>query len=555
MSRVRAWWLGVVVSPLLGALPAQAQVTVGLPGAPTPSVSIGHTDRGSLRGGVELPEGAVGVRRLTVLRTRQTAWGTRGLVDLLLRVGRALALQPDNALVPLRVGNLSLAGGGEMRWSHSHQAGREADLLPFLLDAQDQPVLPDAFVVLDDTGRGRWQGQPVHLDVPRTWMLLRLVLLDTHAHVQALHLAEPLAQLLLAHGRALGEDEWLLQRARSLLSEPAQAGRHDDHIHVRLHCTRADRLAGCQDAEERRPWVDDAPAETRLTVTADLEQLADPDADVRQAALAQLAWFQAGDPRVPEALVWLAMMDPVAGVRDAALRALQEAAEPAAVPLLWAAALAWTDAQVSDGPAAAALLDVAVDMAQPDHAPLLLSLLTPGCGPQVSLTPEECVGLQVRIAQRIRPWMLQAAASPLLVLVRSQDATVRRAALQSVRALANRPLIDADAAERWWQQEGALGRRHWLRAGMLARGVRVDAPLDEVVPQLLAMLDGPDDVAAQNAESMLQLLLADGPIDPAPTLARKHRAWLRHWQTHARGYTSWRTDVVDVPAEATSGSR
>lgn len=119
------------------------------------SLSVGDSERGELIGGVELPRRANGLLRLSHVSSRNSGWGTRDLVDLILRAAQALHRLPEHRDVPLRVGNLSLPRGGEMRWSHSHRSGRDADILLFLLDHNGNPQLPDDFVVLDARGTGK----------------------------------------------------------------------------------------------------------------------------------------------------------------------------------------------------------------------------------------------------------------------------------------------------------------------------------------------------------------------------------------------------------------
>lgn len=519
--------------PLGLALPVLVLAqTPELPKILPQSLSVGDSDRGELLGGVELPEDAIGVRRLTVVRERQSGFGTRHLVELLLRVGRALSELPEHAHVPMRVGNLSLKQGGEMRWSHSHRAGRDADLLPYLLGEENQPLLPDAFVVLDDEGKGRWKNQPVHLDVPRMWRLVRELIADGHAEVQVLYFAEPLTRLLLTEARTKGEPEWLVQRARSLLSEPAHAGRHDDHLHLRLRCSRADRLAGCQDDAAHPPWLAATDAELRLQITEMLGDLGAVLPADRVLAVQKLTWFQPSDPRVPEALVWLAAWDAQSEVRQAAQKALEKSGIPQEVPLLWQ--LAEIQPRADDR---AELLRLAILLATPIHAPLLLGILDPHCGNLgENLQQNQCHALQLQVVTAIRPWLLETAADPLIHLLRVDDPTLARAALHTLECLANRGFMDADAAERWWHKHAGLGRHHWLLSGMQARGLPVHAPLHVLAPQLIALLDGADPVAAQNAEALLETLMTRDPREQLATNARKYRSWLRFWQTHERMY-------------------
>jgi penicillin-insensitive murein endopeptidase len=58
---------------------------------------------------------------------------------------------------------------------------------------------------------------------------------------------EPLAELLLDHARKIGEPADLLARARLALRQPGDSAPHNDHFHVRIYCSEADRAYGCID--------------------------------------------------------------------------------------------------------------------------------------------------------------------------------------------------------------------------------------------------------------------------------------------------------------------
>ena len=65
--------------------------------------------------------------------------------------------------------------------------------------------------------------------------------------VQWIFMYEPIAVRLLAHAESIGEPEALVARARKAVRQPGDSARHDDHMHVRVYCARADRAYGCVD--------------------------------------------------------------------------------------------------------------------------------------------------------------------------------------------------------------------------------------------------------------------------------------------------------------------
>jgi len=510
--------------------PALAQfVPVGteLPVPDAESVSIGDPARGELRGGIELPRRAVGLYRLTLVAARDTGWGTRALVDLLVRVAHKLQNMPEHKDVALRVGNLSLRRGGEMKWSHSHHSGRDADVLLYLTNSDGEPVQPDAFTRLDNQGRGKWQGKPVQFDAPRMWNVVRALLEDGHVQVQHLYIAQPLRQLLLRHARADGAPEWLIQRALLLLSEPAHSGRHDDHLHVRLYCSRDDRLAGCSDDEPRQPWVQGFDHEVKAQVGRLIAELGQSEPERRAAALRRLAWFQHEDIRAIEALVYAARTD-LAMNRRIAIESLQKLQEPSAFTLLISAARS-----VSSPALLFELLEAAVSVAWPQHAPELLGMLAPGCGTLAeSLDAEQCSSLRLGVAQAVRPWLMEQSAAPLLDVFTDSNPGTRRAALRSLEHLANRRFDAEGEAAAWFDRAGHLGRLQWMHEGFALRGIAVRAPPHVLAPALIDLLGNRDASLAANAQALLVRMVDGGPGELQLTAARRQRAWTRWWEVN-----------------------
>jgi hypothetical protein len=52
---------------------------------------------------------------------------------------------------------------------------------------------------------------------------------------------------LLEHAAKIGEPEALIARVRKTLKQPGDSARHDDHLHVRVYCSPADKAYGCVD--------------------------------------------------------------------------------------------------------------------------------------------------------------------------------------------------------------------------------------------------------------------------------------------------------------------
>lgn len=550
--RKHAVLLLFALSGMLNAGRAHAQfVPAGteLPVPDAPSVSMGDSSRGELRGGVELARRGVGLLRLSLVSARDSGWGTQGLVDLISRVAQDLNNLPDHRDVPLRVGNLSLRHGGEMRWSHSHHSGRDVDVLLYLVDAAGEPVAPDEFVHLDNHGRGHWKRQPVQFDAPRMWHAVRALLQDGHVQVQHLYLAEPLRQLVLRYARSQGEPEWLIQRALLVISEPGHSGKHDDHMHVRLYCSRDDRLAGCSDDEPRWPWVQGYDHEVRAQVARLIADLGEPEASRRAEAIARLVWFQHEDVRAIEALIHAARSEGPLN-RRLALEAIEKLREPAAFALLMRAARsAPLPERVFE------LLETAVRVAGPPQAADLLGMLAPDCGTVGEhLDMATCSALRREVAQAIRPWLMEQSAAPLLDVLTDPDPSTRRAALRTLEHLANRHFDAASDAIAWYERAGQLGRLQWMYEGFALRGLAVYAPPHILAPALIELLGNRDASLAANAAALLARVVDGGPGELQVTAMRRQRAWSRWWDVNHFRYDWSDAAAAKAPVFDASGA-
>jgi penicillin-insensitive murein endopeptidase len=209
------------------------------------SVSIGKASHGYLVDGARLPDRGEGFTTREVWRARDNRYGTDELIDLVVGVARRMRQQLPG--VQLVIADLSGRGGGERYAFHrSHQSGRDADFLYYLRDASGQPFEPDAMHVFDPAGRAR-DGSGLTVDVARTWLLVKELITAPEAPVQWIFLYEPLTRRLLDHAARTGEPEALIARARRTLKQPGDSARHDDHMHVRVYCSPADRAYGCVD--------------------------------------------------------------------------------------------------------------------------------------------------------------------------------------------------------------------------------------------------------------------------------------------------------------------
>jgi len=229
-----------------------------------PSRSIGRVVGGSLENATALPlEGfgfTVAPRRH---RERDLRYGSDDLIFGLAEVAASL-MKDQSAASRLVVGNIGRREGGPISYSFSHQNGRDVDLVFFVTDLAGRPYEPADFVTITDAktleGREEGSGTRCKLDLAREWALIAALLECRRFgdRVNRLYIWDALRERLIEHGRAWADvaDDGstersrrnaLLRRAASLLSQPAHAGPHDDHLHLRIGCNVEDAKAGCED--------------------------------------------------------------------------------------------------------------------------------------------------------------------------------------------------------------------------------------------------------------------------------------------------------------------
>jgi penicillin-insensitive murein DD-endopeptidase len=209
------------------------------------SLARGYCNDGHLVNAVRLPPQGDGYLVPATWQKRGNNWGTDELVALVVRAARRVQEESPGSV--LYVGDFSQQNGGASRYHHSHQTGRDADLIFYALDdtgAAQKP--PTAMYRFGDDGWTQ-KGPRLHFDVVREWLLVRALLEDPVVDVQHLFISAPLRQMLLDHAEKLGEPRELVERARLILQQPIDALPHDDHLHVRIFCPVSDRALGCRD--------------------------------------------------------------------------------------------------------------------------------------------------------------------------------------------------------------------------------------------------------------------------------------------------------------------
>jgi hypothetical protein len=202
------------------------------------SQSRGYPSRGTIDGGVQVPESPLYVRR-----SPSILWGSAHAVATLQRAMFSFRQEVDypGAVV---LSDMSKRGGGDLRPHRSHQSGREIDMW--------LPSLPGVFEPEHVQGRER---RPLfeEIDWHATWGLVR-ALVGTGA-VRDIFLdwryQEFLYRAAVSSGATETELRWIQwpRPATSLEGVVIHSDGHLSHVHVRFDCARWE--ADCGDEKYR----------------------------------------------------------------------------------------------------------------------------------------------------------------------------------------------------------------------------------------------------------------------------------------------------------------
>jgi penicillin-insensitive murein endopeptidase len=231
-----------------------------------PSVSCGMVNRGSLANAVRIPNRGPGFVVPEPWRSRGLRFGTQGLVGLVRRVAHKMRSQYPMSV--LGVCDLSPWAGGASLHHRSHQSGRDVDLMYYAVDVDGRPVAPGSHMpVFRLSGSATHARTPVwtasiperYFDRARNWALVKALITDTEVEVVHIFVSWTIRRWLLEQARLLGEPRNVFERARVVLKRPRLGKIHNDHIHVRIACSRRDRACGrCREhlapRRPRGPW-------------------------------------------------------------------------------------------------------------------------------------------------------------------------------------------------------------------------------------------------------------------------------------------------------------
>ena len=475
----------------------------------------------------------------------------------------------------LGVCNLSHPEGGRLKWSQSHNSGRDLDLAFFVKDIHSNQAL-DAPRLVVFSGQGVEFGETPKFtfDVSRNWLLMKALLTHPSVVVQWILVDRRLKRLMLTHAKQRGESEDLLERASKVIHQPSDAHRHNDHFHVRIYCTWDDRAEGCLDTKPYWPWrhVDPLPLMRR---TAALSfGLRDKDAKVRGAVLEHLETME-GHGASP-AIAEMALMDSDHRLRGkAASILLKWRVKDAEVVDAIARFIDSPDGGIKSGsftaspltrkrpwPEGAKVQPWTIGEGRPrvaNHLHRAYKLLAKLASPQSidlidqALSSTRIVGdmedkgsLEARMAARVAIHVMDIRLVPLLIdHLNHPEARVRTTINLALRRITNHVMrgywgrgTSSKVLKRniarwrtWWD-----AHKHWSRDEMLSDGFKrrghrfVTLEDKENIPRLVALTKRRDEIGYNADRLLVRITKRVTPRGASAT--DKHRRWTTWYPPH-----------------------
>lgn len=439
------------------------------------------------------------------------------MYDLLVDAAEHVAEAHPESRVHL--GNLSAPGGGNIPHSVSHNNGRDADVMFFTVDEHGEPTRPPDLLSMNDEGwfdgsereETKFPELVLKFDVERNWRLIEGMIESDAADIQYIFVSNPLRRKLLREATRRGASAQTLAIAREVLVQPGgSTPPHDDHFHVRIHCTATDFAAGCRERGRPGPTFQPDRSGVRETVARAVDALENPDPEVRRSAIRRLAVMprHSAYGAITERL---ADDDPT--VRASAARALSDH-RPAAD------ALADRLAEENSPHAFAELLS-AVAAVHPDPVDHLVASLDRDV--HVDMGSAGVLSAKALAANALARTEHRRAVAPLIDALSDASAPERLQIVHALRLLTNHHFtgdvsarddtaVDelVDAWQSWWDEHRDLDRNEWLVAGFESAGFDVGALEMKSVWELCRAISA-DRHLSYNAQRVLANLAGDAP--------------------------------------------
>ncbi|MBR4985538.1 MAG: HEAT repeat domain-containing protein [Proteobacteria bacterium] len=278
-----------------------------LPGEEDTAFSIGTTRDGYMINGRSLPVPSLLIRQLPVPYERGLTYGTQELIRLLVDTARVMEKKYPGTI--MYMGNMGAREGGDISYSVSHNAGRDADIAFYLLDDQGKFAHPRHLHKINRVLHSREAGAVYTFDLEKNTTLVETLLTHPKINVQFIFLVKHLRSAIRKEFVNRGASEELLARFDAVVQVQAA---HNDHFHVRIYCSDADICAGCVDKSLIHEWQEDPLPKRDKCVERHLSALSSGKSDGlhKAAALQRLALMDAVKDHLKKVLSVLDDEDP-----------------------------------------------------------------------------------------------------------------------------------------------------------------------------------------------------------------------------------------------------
>lgn len=505
------------------------------------SVSVGTVTDGRIMNAVplEYPGRTYGV--LPRQYHRSLGYGSRELIAALVSASEYVDRVHPGSI--LWFGNIGRRRGGDIPWSVSHNAGRDADLAFYTTDPDGNLVQPPDLLHYRASGRSQEYGGYYRFDTPRNWTLVKALVVSPHSQVQYLFISNPLRQTLLDYARSRGEPATIIDRAARLMQQPGRDIPHDDHLHVRVYCSAFDRTGGCQNLGRVHPGVDlhDSAAARRIERAAVL--LRAGEVDTRRRAVERLALL---DGQSQLGLIRRRLSDPDPTVRAAAVDAIARLGDTDEMGWL---VMHWED---ENDDLVRSRIIAAGGALGGRTAGLLFAQLV-GSAESVELAGKP-YDLRLDVLDSVA---LSGRAEPafgVVELLEDPDIEVARRAASTLRMLANRSEDSCDwdqnvsaieaqlAASQWtaWLENAAdSSRDEWVANGFAELGVAMDGRASAAAAELANIIDDERAWLSVNAQRLLMRMSRNQPRSLDWPTSDAETYW-RRWVRRNPGSIAWR---------------
>jgi len=441
------------------------------------ALSVGTTRDGFMVHGMPYPFPSTEARQLPVQYERGILYGTANLMLLLQNTASAMQKKyPDTWMY---LGNMGAREGGDIPWSISHNAGRDADIGYYLKDESGNFAQPENMYKITRKLVSRDSPVVYSFDVEKNATLVETLIMHETVAVQFLFVAKHLRKALRAELERRERPQEVLDRFDACVQDQAA---HDDHFHVRIYCSDEDICAGCMDRSTIHPWQRD-PEPVRAQCVARFRKMLENDAtddETRATALLRLALLHVASQNADLIVKHLAA--PSVTVRAAAAKAARSLGNKAADAI---------DARMQVETDPDVRLSLFEAMATLDSASTRTAFIRELGNEAIDA---RSLGVITRYVTR-HPH--EAYWKPLFAALQRnpQDGEI----LDALRTVANRNFCNGretsekclEKLDKWHRKNAGKKRTVWLTEGFAAEGFPVHSLDAKSIIPLLDAIDGP----------------------------------------------------------------